>query len=70
MVAVEQVGQADLLQCLLDFKVMEVLVEQEVQQQVILHQVQMELLIEAEAEVVMVILALHLQLLEETVVQE
>ena len=58
----QQVGQADRLQCLVDLKVMEVLAELEVQEQVIPQQVEMVLLIEVEAEVLLVILVHHLQL--------
>tara|TARA_R100001510_G_C7539988_1_gene127963 strand:+ start:431 stop:643 length:213 start_codon:yes stop_codon:yes gene_type:complete len=70
VVAVEQVGQEDLLQCLADLKVMEALAELEVQEQVILQRVEMVPLIEVEVVVAVVILDLHLQLLEEMAVAE
>ena len=66
----EQVGLVEVPQCLADFKVMEVLVELEVQRQVILRQVKLVQIIEVVEEVLMVILALHLQQQQEMVVVE
>ena len=65
----QQVGQADLLRCLVDLKVMEVLAELEVLEQVILQQVEMVLLTEVVAVVLMVILDLCLQPSQEMEVQ-
>ena len=65
----QQVGQADRLQCLVDLKVMEVLAELEVLEQVILQQVEMVLLTEVVAVVLMVILDLCLQPSQEMEVQ-